>query len=80
MPMTPDERQQLLQIVLAHEKTLAVCKACAERHATSLRKSSVAACHQETIWARTIAAAEDALNELTRVRDEVERLKHAFSR
>ena len=28
--MTPEEKQEVLQILEAHERTLAVCRACAE--------------------------------------------------
>lgn len=28
--MTPEEKQEILQIIEAHERTLAVCRACAE--------------------------------------------------
>jgi hypothetical protein len=28
--MTPEERQEVLHIIEAHERTLAVCRACAE--------------------------------------------------
>lgn len=28
--MTPDERQEVLKLLEAHERTLAVCRACAE--------------------------------------------------
>ncbi len=78
--MTADERQQVLQIVLAHEKTIAVCRACAEATRDLAAEVKRGGMPSRDDLARTITEAEDAISDLGRVRDEVERLKRAFAR
>ena len=78
--MTADERQQVLQIVLAHEKTIAVCRACAETTRDLAAEVKRGGMPSRDDLARTITEAEDAISDLGRVRDEVERLKRAFAR
>ncbi len=78
--MTADERQQVLQIVLAHEKTIAVCRACAETTRDLAAEVKRGGTPSRADLARTITAAEEALNDLTSVRNEVERLKRVFAR
>jgi hypothetical protein len=78
--MTADERQQVLQIVLAHQRTIAVCRACAETTRDLAAEVKRGGRPSRDDLARTITEAEDALSDLGRVRDEVERLKRAFAR
>jgi hypothetical protein len=78
--MTADERQQVLRIVLAHEKTIAVCRACAETTRDLAAEVKRGGMPSRDDLARTITEAEDAISDLGRVRDEVERLKRAFAR
>ena len=78
--MTADERQQVLQIVLAHEKTIAICRACAETTRDLAAEVKRGGTPPRDDLARTITAAEEALNDLTSVRNEVERLKRVFAR
>ena len=78
--MTADERQQVLQIVVAHEKTIAVCRACAETTRDLAAEVKRGGMPSRDDRARTITEAEDAISDLGRVRDEVERLKRAFAR
>jgi hypothetical protein len=78
--MTAEERQQVLRMVLAHEQTIAVCRACAETTrdlAAEVKRGGIPSRHD---LARTITEAEDALNDLAKVRGEVDRLKHEFAR
>ncbi len=60
--------------------TIAVCRACAETTRDLAAEVKRGGMPSRDDLARTITAAEDALNDLARVRDEVERLKRAFSR
>ncbi len=78
--MTADERQQVLRIVLAHEKTIAVCRACAETTRDLAAEVKRGGMPSRDDLARTITEAEDAISDLGRLRDEVERLKRAFAR
>lgn len=78
--MTADERQQVLQIVLAHEKTIAICRACAETTRDLAAEVKRGGTPSRDDLARTITAAEEALNDLTTVRNEVARLKRVFAR
>jgi hypothetical protein len=78
--MTAAERQQVLQIILAHEKTIAVCRACAETTRDLAAEVKRGGMPSRDDLARTITEAEEAIGDLGRVRDEVERLKRAFAR
>ena len=78
--MTAEERQQVLQIVLAHEQTIAVCRACAETTRDLAAEVKRGGVPSRDDLARTITEAEDALNDLAKVRGEVDRLKREFAR
>jgi hypothetical protein len=78
--MTAEERQQVLQIVLAHERTMAVCRLCAETTRDLAAEVKRGGIPSRDDLAQTITEAEDALNDLARVREEVDRLKRAFAR
>ena len=78
--MTAEERQQVFQIVLAHEQTIAVCRACAETTRDLAAEVKRGGVPSRDDLARTITEAEDALNDLAKVRGEVDRLKREFAR
>jgi hypothetical protein len=78
--MTAEERQQVLQIVLAHEQTIAVCRACAETTRDLAAEVKRGGMPSRDDLARTVTEAEDALNDLAKVRGEVDRLKREFAR
>jgi predicted metal-binding protein len=76
--MTPQERDAFLQILSAHERTVAVCRACAETTrdlAAEVKRGGVPARDQ---LAATITEAETVLDDLRAVSAEVQRLKAAL--
>jgi hypothetical protein len=73
--MPYDPRQELLKVLLAHERTVAVCRACAETTrdlAAEVKRGSVPS--REALSA-TITEAEEVLHGLRAVAAEVARLK-----
>ena len=73
--MTADERREFLKIVLAHERTVAVCEACAETTrdlAAEVKRGGMPPRQQ---LADTITEAENVLHDLRGVRAELSRLK-----
>ena len=73
--MTPEERAGFLQILAAHERTVEVCRACAETTrdlAAEVKRGSVPARDQLTM---TITEAAVVLNDLQAVSAEIQRLK-----
>jgi hypothetical protein len=77
--MTPEERAGFLQILTAHERTVEVCRACAETTrdlAAEVKRGSMPAREQ---LAATITEAEDVLRDLRAVTAEVQRLKAAVA-
>jgi len=78
--MTADERTAFLQILAAHERTVEVCRTCAETTrdlAAEVKRGSIP---QRKHLAATITEAENVLTELRQVSTEVRRLKAAFER
>ena len=78
--MTADERTALLQILTAHERTVEVCRTCAETTrdlAAEVKRGSIP---PREHLAATITEAESVLTELRSVGAEVRRLKAAFER
>jgi hypothetical protein len=78
--MTADERTAFLQILAAHERTVEVCRTCAETTrdlAAEVKRGSVP---PREHLAATITEAENVLTELRHVGVEVRRLKAAFER
>ena len=77
--MTRDERQEVLKIVEAHERTLGVGEACARTTrdlAAEVGRGSVPA--REDLLA-TVQEAERVLAELAPIRQEIERLLRQLS-
>jgi hypothetical protein len=78
--MTPEERAAFLQILVAHERTVEVCRVCAETArdlAAEVKRGGVPA---RDHLAATITEAEDVLNDLRGVAAEVQRLQAVFGR
>jgi hypothetical protein len=76
--MTADERTAFLQILAAHERTVEVCRACAETTrdlVAELKRGSIPP--QEQL-ASTITEADNVLTGLRYVSAEVRRLKAAL--
>jgi hypothetical protein len=76
--MTAEERAAFLQILAAHERTVQVCRACAETTRDLAAEVKRGGVPQREQLAATITAAEDVLNDLHAVSAEVQRLKTAF--
>ena len=78
--MTPDERAAFLEILTAHERTVEVCRACAETTrdlAAEVKRGSVPARDQLTA---TITEAENVLNDIRAVTAEIARLRASVGR
>jgi len=72
--MTAEDRQEFVKILRAHHQTIQVCRACAETTrdlAAEVKRGGVPARQH---LADTITAAEDVLNDLRGVENEVQRL------
>jgi hypothetical protein len=78
--MTPDERTAFLEILTAHERTVEVCRACAETTrdlAAEVKRGGVPAPDQ---LAATITEAENVLNDMRAVTAEIARLRASVGR
>ena len=78
--MTPDERAAFLEILTAHERTVEVCRACAETTrdlAAEVKRGSVPERDQ---LAATITEAENVLNDMRAVTAEIARLRASVGR
>ena len=73
--MTADERREFLKVVLAHERTVAVCEACAETTRDLAAEVKRGGEPQRQHLADTITEAENVLQDLRGVRAELNRLK-----
>jgi uncharacterized protein Yka (UPF0111/DUF47 family) len=73
--MSPDERDQFLKVVVAHERTIDVCQACAETTRDLAAEVKRGGQPPADHLAATITEAENVLQDLRRVRAEIERLK-----
>ncbi len=72
--MTRDDRQEFLKILQAHAQTVAICEACATTTrdlAAEVGRGSVPA---KADLLQTVAVAEQVLTDLSRTREEIERL------
>jgi hypothetical protein len=72
--MTPDDRLEFLKILLAHERTVDVCQACAETTRDLAAEVKRGGLPSREHLSETITAAEQALNDLRGVRAEIQRL------
>jgi len=76
--MTHDEKQEVLHLIDAHERTLAICRACAQTTrdlAWEIRRGGVP---DTSALARTIDEAERVLAELGRVEIAIAEMKAAL--
>jgi hypothetical protein len=73
--MTPDDRAEFVKILLAHERTVDVCQACAETARDLAAEVKRGGLPNRDDLAQTITAAEQVLNDLRAVRAELQRLK-----
>lgn len=73
--MTPEERREFLKVVLAHERTVAICEACAETTRDLAAEVKRGGLPQRQQLADTITEAENVLHDLRGVRSELNRLK-----
>lgn len=76
--MTPDEKAEVLKLLEAHERTLAVCRACAETTrdlAWELKRGSVPS--GEALSA-TLTEAERVLDDLGRIEITLAEMKAAL--
>jgi hypothetical protein len=73
--MTPDDRLEFLEILLAHERTVDVCEACAETTRDLAAEVKRGGLPTRDHLAQTITAAEQVLGDLRGVRAEIQRLK-----
>ena len=77
-PLTPEEQDEVRRLIDAHERTLQVCRACAETTrdlAWEVKRGSVPA--PETLSA-TIAEVERVLDELGKVEIAIAEMKAAL--
>jgi hypothetical protein len=73
--MTAEERKEFLKVVLAHERTVAICEACAETTRDLAAEVKRGGVPQRQHLADTITEAENVLQDLRGVRAELTRLK-----
>ena len=76
--MTLEDRREFLRILRAHQRTIEVCRACAETTrdlAAEVKRGGVPGRDQLSV---TITASEDVLNELRGVEAETTRLTALF--
>jgi hypothetical protein len=76
--MTPEEKQEVLHIIEAHERTLAVCRACAETArdlAWEVKRGSVP---DAAALRRTIEESERILSDLGRIEIAIAEMKAAL--
>ena len=76
--MTPEEKHEVLHILEAHERTLAVCRACAETArdlSWEVKRGSV---HEPDALRQTIAQSERVLTDLGQVEIAIAEMKAAL--
>jgi predicted metal-binding protein len=77
--MTTEDREALLKVLHAHERTIAVCEACAATTRDLASEVARGGIPTRDDLVKTIDEAERVLTELTSVRREVERLIMALA-
>jgi hypothetical protein len=76
--MTPDEKQEVLHIIEAHEHTLAVCRACAETARDLAWEIKRGHQPEPESLRQTIAESERVLSDLGRVEIAIAEMKAAL--
>lgn len=72
--MRADDRQEFMKILRAHQRTLDVCRACAETTRDLAAEVKRGGMPSRESLAHTITTAEDVLNDLRIVEAELKRL------
>jgi hypothetical protein len=76
--MTPDEKQELLRLIDAHERTIAICRACAETTRDLAWEIKRGAIPDATALRQTIEESERVLAELGRIEIAIATMKAAL--
>ena len=76
--MTPDEAREVLQLIEAHERTLAICRACAETARDLAWEVKRGSTPDAEALRRTIEEAERVLMELGRIEIAIAEMKAAL--
>jgi hypothetical protein len=76
--MTPDEKQELLHLIEAHERTIAICRACAETTRDLAWEIKRGAIPDGESLRQTIAESERVLAELGRIEIAIAAMKAAL--
>jgi uncharacterized protein Yka (UPF0111/DUF47 family) len=76
--VTPDQKQEILQIIEAHERTLAVCRACAETTRDLAWEVKRGNAPDAEALRRTIEESERVLSDLGRVEIAIAQMKAAL--
>jgi hypothetical protein len=76
--MTPEEKQEVLRIIEAHERTLAVCRACAETTRDLAWEIKRGSAPDPEALRRTIDESERILADLGRVEIAIAQMKAAL--
>jgi hypothetical protein len=72
--MTREDAQEFLKILEAHAQTVAICEACAATTRDLAAEVSRGGVPPQSDLRQTVAAAEQVLHDLSRTREEIERL------
>ena len=76
--MTPEESEEVLRLIEAHERTLLTCRACAETTRDLAWEVKRGALPSPAALAQTIAAAEQVLGDLGQVEVAIAQMKAAI--
>ncbi len=76
--MTPEEKHEVLQILEAHERTLAVCRACAETTRDLAWEIKRGSRPEPDALSQTIDESERVLSDLGRVEIAIAEMKAAL--
>ena len=75
--MTPEERREVLRLIEAHERTLEICRACAQTTRDLAWEVKRGAAPSPDALRQTIDEADRVLTELGRVEMAIARMKAA---
>lgn len=76
--MTPDEKQEVLHLIDAHERTLAICRACAQTARDLAWEVKRGGEPDPEALQQTIAESERVLDELGQIERAIAELKAAL--
>lgn len=76
--VSPEERQEVVRLLEAHERTLGICRACAETTRDLAWEVRRGGCPAPDALARTIAEAERVLEEVGRLEVAIAEMKAAL--